>query len=377
MSRCRARRRSRCRSRGRRGRRSCSPRSRGAAAHRALGRLDAATRVRARGGARAGLGARRRLARRRAAASRRTTSVRTSASCGRRSSPERRDAARRAPGRHGAAPRRGGGRSTTPRSLGVGLELALLGLGQRRPHGVAVPERADARRGQGLAIAGRTRARAVGRPSDDDDPCALRGARGRLPRRRCRRRRRPPAARSPSRPPARRRRRSSAPRTARRSPCSTGAAAARLGTGYRANVSARLFWIGWLFHLKGLTNSLFFVLLSLIQPVIFASIAFFMVEIGEPRGNAPLRRARRRADGHLVGDAVRLGRRDPVAALAGHARAHGRRAAAVRRRPAAADDRDVDDGHLLGRGDARLGTDVLRRRRSSSRIRSSSPSRSR
>ena len=49
-------------------------------------------------------------------------------------------------------------------------------------------------------------------------------------------------------------------------------------------MSARLFWIGWLFHLKGLTNSLFFVLLSLIQPVIFASIAFFMVESGSREG---------------------------------------------------------------------------------------------
>jgi ABC-2 type transport system permease protein len=46
----------------------------------------------------------------------------------------------------------------------------------------------------------------------------------------------------------------------------------------------RLFAIGWLFHLKGLTNSLFFVLVSVIQPVIFASIAFFMVESGTREG---------------------------------------------------------------------------------------------
>src|SRR5262245_42110496 len=39
----------------------------------------------------------------------------------------------------------------------------------------------------------------------------------------------------------------------------------------------RLLAIGWLFHLKGLTMSLFFCLISLIQPIIFASIAFFMV----------------------------------------------------------------------------------------------------
>ena len=49
-------------------------------------------------------------------------------------------------------------------------------------------------------------------------------------------------------------------------------------------MSWRLFWVGWLFHLKGLTNSLFFVLVSVLQPVIFASIAFFMVETGSRSG---------------------------------------------------------------------------------------------
>jgi ABC-2 type transport system permease protein len=46
----------------------------------------------------------------------------------------------------------------------------------------------------------------------------------------------------------------------------------------------RLFGVGWLFHLKGLTNSLFFVLISVLQPIIFASIAFFMVESGNRSG---------------------------------------------------------------------------------------------
>jgi ABC-type polysaccharide/polyol phosphate export permease len=49
-------------------------------------------------------------------------------------------------------------------------------------------------------------------------------------------------------------------------------------------VTARLFWIGWLFHLKSLTNSMFFVLVTVLQPVIFASIAFFMVETGNRSG---------------------------------------------------------------------------------------------
>jgi ABC-type polysaccharide/polyol phosphate export permease len=56
------------------------------------------------------------------------------------------------------------------------------------------------------------------------------------------------------------------------------------GPGYGGGVSVRLFGIGWLFHLKGLSNSLFFVLVSVLQPVIFASIAFFMVESGNQSG---------------------------------------------------------------------------------------------
>lgn len=44
---------------------------------------------------------------------------------------------------------------------------------------------------------------------------------------------------------------------------------------------ARLLYAGWLFHLKSLTQSGFFVLISVIQPVIFASIAFFMFRAGQ------------------------------------------------------------------------------------------------
>ena len=46
----------------------------------------------------------------------------------------------------------------------------------------------------------------------------------------------------------------------------------------------RLLGVGWAFHLKSLTNSLFFVLISVIQPVIFASIAFYMFEAGGQPG---------------------------------------------------------------------------------------------
>jgi ABC-2 type transport system permease protein len=49
-------------------------------------------------------------------------------------------------------------------------------------------------------------------------------------------------------------------------------------------MSWRLFLIGWLFHLKGLTNSMFFLLVAVLQPVIFASIAFFMFGTGSAEG---------------------------------------------------------------------------------------------
>src|SRR5437899_3832317 len=46
----------------------------------------------------------------------------------------------------------------------------------------------------------------------------------------------------------------------------------------------RLFYAGWLFHLKNLTNSTFFLLIAVLQPVIFASIAFFMFKSGSRPG---------------------------------------------------------------------------------------------
>ncbi|HWG56995.1 MAG TPA: ABC transporter permease [Gaiellaceae bacterium] len=46
----------------------------------------------------------------------------------------------------------------------------------------------------------------------------------------------------------------------------------------------RLFLVGWLFHVKNLTNSLFFVLITVLQPVIFATIAFFMFRTGDRPG---------------------------------------------------------------------------------------------
>jgi ABC-2 type transport system permease protein len=43
---------------------------------------------------------------------------------------------------------------------------------------------------------------------------------------------------------------------------------------------ARLLLFGWVFALKNLSQSLFFILTSLIQPVIFATIAFYMFRAG-------------------------------------------------------------------------------------------------
>ena len=46
----------------------------------------------------------------------------------------------------------------------------------------------------------------------------------------------------------------------------------------------RLFVVSWIFNVKNLTYSIFFVLISVMQPIIFASIAFFMVEAGARQG---------------------------------------------------------------------------------------------
>ncbi|HEU0248776.1 MAG TPA: ABC transporter permease [Gaiellaceae bacterium] len=47
---------------------------------------------------------------------------------------------------------------------------------------------------------------------------------------------------------------------------------------------ARLMGVSWLFHLKGLSTSSFFLLTAVLQPIIFASIAFFMFESGRREG---------------------------------------------------------------------------------------------
>ena len=46
----------------------------------------------------------------------------------------------------------------------------------------------------------------------------------------------------------------------------------------------RLLWVGWRFHLANLTQSGFFVLVSAVQPVIFATIAFYMWRSGQRVG---------------------------------------------------------------------------------------------
>ena len=46
----------------------------------------------------------------------------------------------------------------------------------------------------------------------------------------------------------------------------------------------RLLWIGWRFYVKNLTLSGFFILTSVLQPIIFASVAYFMFEAGARQG---------------------------------------------------------------------------------------------
>jgi ABC-2 type transport system permease protein len=53
-----------------------------------------------------------------------------------------------------------------------------------------------------------------------------------------------------------------------------------VSTGTEFRPYLRVIWAGWLFSLKSVTLSSFFLLTSLIQPVIFATIAFFMFESG-------------------------------------------------------------------------------------------------
>jgi ABC-2 type transport system permease protein len=48
--------------------------------------------------------------------------------------------------------------------------------------------------------------------------------------------------------------------------------------------AVRLLWTGWLFHVKTLTLSGFFVLTTAIQPVIFATMAFYMFKAGQRPG---------------------------------------------------------------------------------------------
>jgi ABC-type polysaccharide/polyol phosphate export permease len=47
----------------------------------------------------------------------------------------------------------------------------------------------------------------------------------------------------------------------------------------------RLIWVGWKFHVKSLTLSGFFILTSVIQPIIFASVAYLMFRAGARPGS--------------------------------------------------------------------------------------------
>jgi ABC-2 type transport system permease protein len=46
----------------------------------------------------------------------------------------------------------------------------------------------------------------------------------------------------------------------------------------------RIAWTSWLFHMKSLTMSGFFILISFLQPLIFATIAFYVFRAGQREG---------------------------------------------------------------------------------------------
>ena len=48
--------------------------------------------------------------------------------------------------------------------------------------------------------------------------------------------------------------------------------------------TVRLVWISWLFHIRSLTTSGFFLLISFLQPLIFATIAFYVFRAGQKEG---------------------------------------------------------------------------------------------
>src|SRR4030095_5755130 len=54
--------------------------------------------------------------------------------------------------------------------------------------------------------------------------------------------------------------------------------------GGRRVKTLRLIWVGWKFHVKSLTLSGFFILTSVLQPIIFASVAYFMFRAGAREG---------------------------------------------------------------------------------------------
>ena len=101
--------------------------------------------------------------------------------------------------------------------------------------------------------------------------------------------------------------------------------------------SLRLFWTGWLFNMKNLTMSGFFILNAAIPPIFFATIAYYMFAGGTRPGSALLYAS---LGAGMMGIWSSMlfgsGGADPVAALAGDARVRDRRAAAAHpRRPAA------------------------------------------
>ena len=82
----------------------------------------------------------------------------------------------------------------------------------------------------------------------------------------------------------------------------------------------RIVWVGLLLRVREFSTSRFFILMALIQPVIFAAIAFYLFQAGGRSGTLPYAALGAGNDGDLVVDALRLWRSAPVEPVAGHAR---------------------------------------------------------
>ena len=125
--------------------------------------------------------------------------------------------------------------------------------------------------------------------------------------------------------------------------------------------SVRIVWRGFVFLMKRNTTSSWFLMLAIFQPLIFATIAFYMFESGGKEGTLLYAALGAGMMGIWSSTLFGSGGAHPVVAVAGDARARRRRAAAVHPRAAAADALGDGDRDVLAGSDARVGPARVRR----------------